>query len=178
MSRKTLWAFVPLLLFIGLAVLLAVNLGRDTEELPAALAGKPLPRLALPSLLRQGAVVSNDDLPDGFVLLNVWATWCPACYVEHPFLLRLAEQGVRIVGLNYKDAPDKARTYLAEGGNPYMEVVFDADGSYGLELGVYGAPETWLLHDGNIVLRHAGELNARVWSDRFLPVMNAGGASR
>lgn len=171
MSRKTLWAFVPLLLFIGLAILLAMNLGRHTEELPTALAGKPLPEMALPSLMRQGAVVSNADLPEGYSLLNVWATWCPACYVEHPFLVTLAERGVPIIGINYKDDPVKARQYLAEGGNPYREVVVDADGSYGLELGVYGAPETWLLQDGRIVLRHAGELNERVWREKFLPAM-------
>lgn len=173
MSRKALWAFLPLVLFIALAVLLAVNLGRDTEELPAALAGKPLPEMALPSLLRQGAVVSNADLPEGYSLLNVWATWCPACYVEHPFLLQLSRQGVPIVGINYKDEAEKAREYLAEGGNPYIEVVIDAEGSYGLELGVYGAPETWLLQDGRIVLRHAGELNSKIWEEKFVPAMNA-----
>ncbi|MDF1630197.1 MAG: DsbE family thiol:disulfide interchange protein [Alcanivoracaceae bacterium] len=169
--RKGLWMFLPLLAFLGLAVLLASGLGRDTEELPTALAGKPLPEIQLPSLMRRGTEVSNELFIGHWTLLNVWATWCPTCYVEHPYLINLAEQGIRIVGLNYKDETDKAREYLASLGNPYIEVAIDESGSYGIDLGVYGAPETFVINpQGEVVLRYVGELNDRSWQQRFAPV--------
>ncbi|MEE4251025.1 MAG: DsbE family thiol:disulfide interchange protein [Alcanivoracaceae bacterium] len=170
-SRKGLWMFLPLLAFLGLAVLLASGLGRDTEELPTALAGKPLPQMQLPSLMRRGTVVDNQLFVGHWTLLNVWATWCPTCYVEHPYLMKLAEQGIRIVGLNYKDEPDKARDYLARLGNPFIEVPVDETGSYGIDLGVYGAPETFVINPkGEVVLRYVGEVNDRSWQQRFAPV--------
>tara|TARA_Y100001972_G_scaffold123902_1_gene171942 strand:+ start:401 stop:937 length:537 start_codon:yes stop_codon:yes gene_type:complete len=169
--RKGLWMFLPLLAFLGLAILLASGLGRDTEELPTALAGKPLPEMQLPSLMRRGTEVRNDLFAGHWTLLNVWATWCPTCYVEHPYLMKLAEQGIRIVGLNYKDEPDKARDYLARHGNPFIEVPVDETGRYGIDLGVYGAPETFVINPrGEVVLRYVGELNDRSWQQRFAPV--------
>lgn len=170
--RKGLWVFVPLLAFMALAILLATSLGRDTETLPTALAGKPLPPMQLPSLLRQGQEVTNEIFHGRWTLLNVWATWCPTCYVEHPYLVELAQKGVAIVGLDYKDDAAAAREYLAKGGNPYIDVPMDQTGSYGLDLGVYGAPETFLIDpDGKVVLRHVGEMNARVWQEKFQPAM-------
>jgi cytochrome c biogenesis protein CcmG/thiol:disulfide interchange protein DsbE len=95
--------------------------------------------------------------------------------VEHPFLLELAARGVAIAGLNYKDDSAPARQYLAEQGNPFTHVIVDADGQLGLDLGVYGAPETFLINpDGEIVLRHAGDLNARVWQEKFAPLLEQG----
>lgn len=169
--NKSGWLFVPLLLFVGLAILLASGLGRDTEELPTALAGKPLPTLQLPSLVRTGTEVNNELFLGHWTLLNVWASWCPTCYVEHPYLMELADQGVRLVGLNYKDDLDKARQYLAKLGNPYIEVAVDESGSYGIDLGVYGAPETFIINpQGEVVLRYVGEVNERSWQQRFAPV--------
>lgn len=173
-QRKALWVFVPLAAFLLLVVLLFSGLGKDTEELPTALAGKPLPTMQLPSLLRAGQTVDNSAFLGRWTLLNVWATWCPTCYVEHPFLLELAAQGVAIIGLNSQDDTEKAKQYLAELGNPYIEVAVDESGKYGLDLGVYGAPETYLISpQGEVVLRRAGDINERVWRDRFLPVINA-----
>lgn len=169
--RNNWWLFLPLLAFIALAVLLASGLGRDTEELPTALAGKPLPVMQLPSLMRSGTEVSNDIFLGHWTLLNVWATWCPTCYVEHPYLMKLAEQGVRIVGLNYKDDAAKARDYLSRYGNPFIEVPMDESGRYGIDLGVYGAPETFVINPrGEVVLRYVGEVNDRSWQQRFAPV--------
>lgn len=173
-QRKALWVFVPLAAFFLLVVLLFSGLGKDTEELPTARAGQSLPAMQLPSLLRAGKIVDNSAFHGRWTLLNVWATWCPTCYVEHPYLLELAAQGVAIVGLNYKDEPAKAKQYLADLGNPYIEVAVDESGDYGFDLGVYGAPETYLINpEGQIVLRRAGDINERVWRDRFLPVINA-----
>lgn len=174
LPRKGLWVFFPLAGFIALAILLASGLGKNTEELPTALAGKPLPEMMLPSLLRQGTDVTNEIFEDRWTLLNVWATWCPTCHIEHPYLLELAQRGVVIVGLDYKDTDQDARDYLANLGNPYTEVPVDASGAYGLNLGVYGAPETYLISpEGKVVLRHVGEMREKVWQEKFLPLINA-----
>ena len=170
-NRRGWWKLLPLAVFMMLSPLLYWGLWHDSEELPSALTGKPLPEMQLPSLLRRGAVVSNDLFIGHWTLLNVWGSWCPTCYIEHPYLHHLAEQGVRIVGLNYKDEADKAREYLASLGNPFIEVAVDESGQYGMELGVYGAPETFVVDPhGNIVLRYVGELNERSWTQRFAPV--------
>lgn len=172
MPAKRAWLFLPLILFLALAILLASGLGRNTQELPTALAGQLLPQMALPSILRKDTQVTNEQFLGRWTLLNVWATWCPTCHVEHPYLLELAARGVNIVGLNYKDEADKARDYLARMGNPFVEVPADADGRFGLELGVYGAPETYLVDPaGRVVLRHVGDMNERVWQQKFVPAM-------
>lgn len=169
------WVFLPLAGFVALAVLLASGLGRNPEELPSALAGKPVPEFSRPSLLND-RTVTEELLTGRWQLLNVWGTWCPTCYIEHPYLLELARSGIPIIGLDYKDEDAKARDYLAEYGNPFREVIVDADGQLGLDLGVYGAPETFLINPrGEIVLRHVGEMNQRVWDDKFAPVLQQAG---
>lgn len=173
LPRKGVWVFLPLIGFIAMAILLASSLGKNTEDLPTALAGKPLPQMQLPSLLRKGNTVENSLFEGRWTLLNVWATWCPTCHIEHPYLLELAQRGVAIVGLDYKDEDAAAKNYLANLGNPYVEVPVDASGAYGLNLGVYGAPETYLISpQGDIVLRHVGEMNERVWQAKFLPLIS------
>ena len=177
MSKKNtgLWVFLPLVGFVALALLLASGLGRNPEELPSALAGKPVPGFSKPSLIT-GNTLTEERLTGQWQLLNVWGTWCPTCYVEHPYLLELAQRGVPIVGMDYKDEDDKARDYLARYGNPFSEVIVDADGQLGLDLGVYGAPETFLINPrGEIVLRHVGELNQRAWDEKFAPVLRQAG---
>ena len=105
------------------------------------------------------------------MLLNVWATWCPTCRAEHQYLNQLSAQGVRVVGLNYKDDRQKAIVWLKELGNPYSLSLFDGDGMLGLDLGVYGAPETFLIDGKGIIrYRHAGDLNARVWESEIKPL--------
>lgn len=164
MRKSALWVFAPLVLFVALAVLLALSLGKNPDLIPSARKGEPVPAFRLPSLLHQGKMVSNDIFKGQWTLLNVWATWCPTCHIEHPYLMQLAQQGVRIVGMDYKDDSNKAQMWLAEKGNPYVEVFSDQSGNYGLDLGVYGAPETYLIDpDGKIVMRHVGNVDARAW---------------
>lgn len=171
MKTNSPWVFLPLVGFVALAILLASGLGRDPQELPSALKGESVPAFLLPSLLTD-ATLDESVLQGRWQLLNVWATWCPTCHVEHPYLMTLASQGVPIVGLNYKDDAPAAREYLARGGNPFTQVVVDEDGQLGLDLGVYGAPETFLIDpEGRVVLRHAGELNERVWKEKFVPLL-------
>lgn len=104
-------------------------------------------------------------------LLNVWATWCPTCYAEHQYLNELAAQGITIIGLNYKDSSEKAIKWLKDLGNPYQVVIKDEKGSLGLDLGVYGAPETFIVDaKGVIHYRHIGDVNANTWQQKLLPI--------
>lgn len=172
-KHGSLWVFAPLVLFVALAVLLALSLGKDPDLIPSARKGEPVPAFRLPSLLHQGQMVSNDIFTGHWTLLNVWATWCPTCHIEHPYLMQLAQQGVRIVGVDYKDDDGKAQAWLADKGNPYVEVFTDQSGDFGLDLGVYGAPETYLVDPANkIVLRHVGNVDERAWQ-QIRPLMGA-----
>lgn len=167
---KRLKLFIPLFVFIVLAIFLYIGLGKNPNDVPSALVGKPLPVLSLPLLSQEGQISSSELIGKPF-LLNVWATWCPTCINEHPFLMTLAEQGVPIVGLNYKDDDNKAVRWLKQLGNPYTHNLVDADGRMGLNLGVYGAPETFIVDaQGIIRMRHAGDLNERVWASKLEPV--------
>lgn len=168
---------IPFILFLALSLFLLRGLYMDPRELPSALADKPLPAFELPVLGESGKTVKHSDLLGQPFLINVWATWCPTCYVEHPYLHQLAkEQQIRIIGLNYKDDEKKALGYLARLGNPYEVVVADTKGRLGIDLGVYGAPETFLVSAEGIILhRRAGEMNERFWQEEFVPLLARAG---
>jgi len=131
-----------------------------------------VPVFKLESLDQPGKTFDQSVLTDGKpLLLNVWATWCPTCRAEHQYLNTLATKGVRVVGLNYKDDRQKAINWLNTLGNPYALSLYDGDGMLGLDLGVYGAPETFLIDGHGIIrYRHAGDLNERVWNDEVKPL--------
>ena len=155
--------FIPLAAFALLALLLFKGLSIDPTALPAARLGQPFPDFSQQELLTE-EVIGASALQPRPALVNVWATWCYSCRVEHPYLLALAAQGVPIYGLNYKDESDKARQWLSELGDPYRLNIADRDGTVGLDLGVYGAPETYVLGpDGVIVHRHVGVLDEAVF---------------
>ena len=118
-------------------------------------------------------MVINKDLVGKVALMNVWATWCPSCKHEHPFLMKLARQNiVPIYGINYRDERGPAIMELARGGDPYTLNIYDKDGRLGLDLGVYGAPETFIIdHKGIIRYRYAGPVDQRVWTDTLLPMV-------
>lgn len=168
---------LPFVLFLGVVIALLVQLklnddGHDPSVLESVLIGKPVPEFQLESLIDGEQQVDNRVIKTGSPrLLNVWATWCPTCYAEHQFLLELAKQGVEIVGIDYKDDRQKALKFLADYQNPYKAVIFDPKGSLSLDLGVYGAPETFII-DGNGIIhyRHAGNVNAKVWNEVLKPI--------
>ncbi|HEX6590991.1 MAG TPA: DsbE family thiol:disulfide interchange protein [Moraxellaceae bacterium] len=167
--RIALYA-LPLLLFVGLAMLLGSRLGTDPTELPSARLGKPVPEFQLSSLKDPEKILTTADLKGRVLFLNVWATWCISCQVEHPVLKHMAEQGVPIVGVNYKDYRESAQKYLELHGDPFQFSVFDDKGDLGLDLGVYGAPETYLVDkDGNIRYRFIGVLDAGKWETELRP---------
>ncbi len=167
MNNRKLFAFIPLVIFLVLGIFLWRGLSLDPTELPSELAEKkrPLPAFELPSLTEPGTMLTPADLRGEVSLLNVWATWCPTCKEEHGFLNRLAQdEGITIYGINYKDEPGKAREWLRRYLNPYKAVVLDQDGTLGLDMGVYGAPETYVLDaEGRVRYRHVGAVDANVW---------------
>lgn len=160
MNRTLL--FLPLAIFIGIGILFWIGLGQENKEaLPSPLIGKPFPTFIL-NTVESGEALN--ELPHEPILVNVWATWCPTCKAEHEFLNTLAAQGIKIVGINYKDDDFKAKQWLQAYGNPYMFNIADPNGQLGLELGVYGAPETFLVDSQGIIRgKHVGDLNTRVW---------------
>lgn len=170
MTRASL--FIPLGVFclIMLVGYVGFSLG-DRHELPSALLGKPFPEFKAPLLYDPQQQVTNEDLLGHPTLVNVWATWCPTCKAEHAELMAIAAStDVRMVGVNYKDNIPKAIRWLADYGDPYEFVLVDADGALGVELGVYGAPETFLLDaQGNIVYKRVGDVNPRIWRDELAP---------
>ncbi len=143
--------------------------------MPSALLDKPVPEFQLQSLQQPDRTLTRADLLGQKMLLNVWATWCPSCRVEHPWLLELArEQGVRIVGLNYKDERSAALSWLERLDNPYVFNIYDVEGRLGLDLGVYGAPETFVVDSAGIIrFKHVGVINETVWQDILLPVLES-----
>ncbi|WKE66773.1 DsbE family thiol:disulfide interchange protein [Gallaecimonas kandeliae] len=171
---KKWWLLVPLALFLALASFLLRGLFSDPRTLDSVLVGKPVPAFTMVDLFEPAKHYDAALLADGKpVLLNVWATWCPTCYAEHQYLNSLAREGVRIVGLNYKDERDKAMAWLSKLGNPYAVTLFDPDGMLGLDLGVYGAPETFLIDGQGIIrYRHVGDVNERVWNETLKPLYN------
>ena len=162
--------FIPLILFAVLALFLLRGLELDPREMPSALIDRPQPEFTLPSL-GSDTLVNREAVIGEVALFNVWATWCVSCRVEHPYLNQLTQQGVPIYGVNYKDEDQDALRWLQELGNPYRLNIVDADGSLGLDLGVYGAPETYLVDAGGVIrYRHVGVVDERVWRDILQPL--------
>lgn len=159
---------LPLLIFLGVAVFLYRGLFLDPSELPSALIDKPFPAFSLPSVVDARKLISEVDLKGKPALVNVWATWCVSCKAEHPVLNQLAEQGVVIHGINYKDDNAAAQKWLSEFHNPYQLDIRDEQGTLGLDLGVYGAPETFLI-DKHGIIRHkfVGVIDERVWREQL-----------
>lgn len=169
--------FIPLVVFVLLSLVFfqlekrMVSGDYDPSMLPSALVGKPLPEFSLTTLDNADKTIESIELNNKPALLNVWATWCVSCRVEHAFLNDLAEKGIRIFGLNYKDDREKANRWLARLGNPYQLNLFDVDGKLGINMGVYGAPETYVIDANGIVrYRHVGIVDERVWQSKILPL--------
>ena len=168
--------YLPLIIFLALVAAFLVQLqrnaqGDDPKTLESALVGKPVPAKTLTDLLSTKTFDESLFKQGKPLLLNVWATWCPTCYAEHQYLNHLAKQGVPIIGLDYKDNSEKAVKWLHDLGNPYQVVLKDEKGSFALDLGVYGAPETFIV-DGKGVIhyRYAGDVNERVWQEKLQPI--------
>ena len=162
---------VPLIIFAALGLLLAYGLNLDPRKIPSPLIGKSLPAFSLPTVADPARKVGRDDMLGRVYLLNVWASWCVACRQEHPFLNELARNKVvPIIGLNYKDKREDALGWLGSLGNPYELSLSDTDGRLGIDLGVYGVPETFVIDkQGVIRYKQIGPISPEVWEKELLP---------
>jgi cytochrome c biogenesis protein CcmG, thiol:disulfide interchange protein DsbE len=165
--------FLPLLVFVGIALFLFRGLAIDPRKVPSPLVGKPAPSFALPELRDPTRTVSNADLLGQVSLLNVWATWCVSCRAEHKELMRLArEDGLQIIGLNYKDERNDALQWLRQYGDPYRMNAFDQDGRVGIDWGVYGTPETFVVdRKGIIRYKQIGPISREEWEATLRPLV-------
>lgn len=166
---------LPLLVFAVIAVWVAVPLltGGDPSDLPSALIDRPAPDFDLPPLPGDRPGLARADLTGQVALVNVFASWCVPCLAEHPILTRLAEEeGVPLFGINYKDAPADAVAWLSDHGNPYRRIGVDFEGRAGIDWGVYGVPETFVIDaDGRIRFRHAGPITPTLANETLLPLI-------
>lgn len=177
-SASRFLRFLPALGFIAVAgaFWFGLTLG-NAGDLPSTLIDKPAPATDLPPLLPGKPGLEAAALKDGEVkLVNVWASWCGPCRVEHPFLMQLAASGVDIRGMNYKDAPDQAKAFLAGLGDPYAAIGADESGRAGIEWGVYGVPETFVINgEGRIIYKHVGPIQNDDLEKKILPAIRAAG---
>jgi cytochrome c biogenesis protein CcmG/thiol:disulfide interchange protein DsbE len=169
---KTVRWSIPLALFLVLIAFLWVGLGRDPREVPSPLIGKPAPSFALPQIDGDKSL-STAELRGKVWLLNVWASWCVSCRVEHPLLLQLAKTNVvPVYGLDYKDKTDDALAWLAQHGNPYTASIIDGDGKVGIDYGVYGVPETFLVDRAGVIrYKQIGPLTVEALQQKILPLV-------
>ena len=175
MAKFSPLMMAPPVIFAGLALMFGLAMMRDDPDaLPTALAGKPAPAVQLQPL-GQEPPFQDASLRDGQVkLVNFWASWCAPCRVEHPNLEQMAQSGIPILGVNYKDKPEAALKFLAELGNPYAALGADPEGRMAINWGVYGVPETYVVDgQGNIIMRHAGPITQRTVADTLLPAIQA-----
>jgi cytochrome c biogenesis protein CcmG/thiol:disulfide interchange protein DsbE len=169
---KRLLAFAPVVVLLAVLVGFLVGLRRDPSILPSQLIGKVLPAFALPPVEPTRPGLASADFKGEPMLLNVFASWCVACRVEHPTLLRLKSDGVIIHGLDWKDEAADGAQYLADHGDPYILAGNDRTGRTGIDLGVSGVPETFVVdRHGRVRYRHTGAITPDVWTDKIAPLM-------
>ncbi len=166
---------LPLAIFLGLAVMLGLGLQRDPRALETALLNQPVPAIARPLLEDPQRQFDLQALQGKVWLLNVWASWCAPCRQELPLLAAFSRQdNIPVYGLNYKDQPEKAKALLRVAGNPYVASAVDADGRVGMDFGIQGVPETFVIDaQGRVRYRHLGPVTAEVWRDKLLPAVRA-----
>jgi cytochrome c biogenesis protein CcmG, thiol:disulfide interchange protein DsbE len=170
---KSLKFLIPLGVFVVLLVFLGVGLKLDPREVPSPLIGKPAPSFALPRLDAADQTLRRDDLLGKVWVLNVWASWCAPCREEHPLLVDFAKRRLApVYGLNYKDQRPAGMAFLRQLGNPYEASLFDADGRVGIDYGVYGVPETFVIDKQGIIrFKHIGPLNPDVIRSKIEPLL-------
>ena len=172
-TARRLRYLAPVIVFVALAAVLGWGLNRDPREIPSTMIGKPVPQFSLPPVKGRSLGLSDANLKGEVSLVNVFASWCVACREEHPLLLKLQADGVVPVhGLDYKDPPDDAARWLNTFGDPYTRTGADLNGRVGIDWGVYGVPETFVIgKDGRIAYKHIGPLTQEVLDRMVLPLV-------
>lgn len=173
MSKTRLIAMIPLLLFVVIAVFFAKGLRLDPRHLPSMMVDKPVPDFTESTLEDANKQITNKDIKGQVALLNVWATWCTSCWAEHHVLMDVVEkEHVPIYGVNYKDERRTAQQWLQDRGNPYIENAFDDKGQLGIDLGVYGTPETFVIDKSGVIrYRLAGPMSPDTWQHVIKPLI-------
>jgi cytochrome c biogenesis protein CcmG/thiol:disulfide interchange protein DsbE len=170
-KRRWIAGAIPLLVFAVVAGFLAIGLTRNPREVPSPLIGRPVPAFSLPPVLGRTLGLSDKDLRGEVSVVNVFASWCIPCRQEHPLIQRLARE-VPVHGLNYKDRPEDAARWLDELGDPYTRTGADIDGRVGIDWGVYGVPETFVIdRDGRIAYKQIGPIPPQVLEEKILPLI-------
>lgn len=164
---------IPLAIFLVLSIFLGVGLKLNPKEVPSPLIDKPSPAFALATVHEPSRTIRRDDLLGKVWMLNVWASWCGACREEHPVLVEFSrKQLVPVYGLNYKDERAQALAWLQEGGNPYVESLFDQEGRVGIDFGVYGVPETFIIDKAGVIrYKHIGPITPAALRDKIEPLL-------
>lgn len=172
-AGRRLVYIVPMILFVSIAIFLGIGLTLDPREVPSPLIGKPIPDFDLPAVKGRTLGLATTDLKQEVSLVNVFASWCVACQQEHPLLMRLSQEGtVNIHGLNYKDAPNDAAAWLNALGDPYTRTGSDVDGQVGIDWGVYGVPETFVIdRNGQIIHKHIGPITQEDLEQTIIPLV-------
>lgn len=175
MSQKQLTAFLPLIIFGGLIVAFFIGTRLNPSTLESALIDKPLSEFELASVYEDQPNVTKDVFDGKISLINVFGSWCVACTVEHPYLVKLSRtEDIQIIGLNWRDDRSKALAWLQKYRDPYDAIAFDTDSELAIELGVTGAPETYLVDQNGIIrLKHVGMIDDTVWREVFRPAIAA-----
>jgi len=172
--NKRLKLFIPVAVFITMAGFLLFGLTRDPNIVPSAMVDKPLPEFSLPGLYPESGEFSRADIVGDILIVNIWGSWCLPCHIEHPFLLEMSEKdpSLTFVGISYDDSMAEDRLFLEERGNPFDYNVVDLGGSLRIDLGVTGAPETFLVDaNGMILYRHIGAIDSITWKNTFEPLL-------
>ena len=178
MAKISPYVAIPPILFLGLAGLFYFGLTRENAgDLPSTMVGRDAPALLKITDLREDPAPTIDDLTaDGIKFVNFWASWCGPCRAEHPLLEAMSDDGMTLIGINYKDRKDNALGFLAELGDPFTKIGADTTGRTGLEWGAYGVPETFVIDgNGKVLYRHPGPLTQRVLDERIFPAIAAAG---
>lgn len=167
--------FLPLAVFVVMGVYFALGLREDPSSIPSRMIDRPLPAFDLAAIAEGEPGFSNADLDGQVALVNVFGTWCPPCEIEHPMLMQISRSGrVPIYGVDWRDEPGAGAAWLARNGNPYQRVGDDPDGDLAFELGITGAPETFLIdRQGQVRFHHVGIIDETVWRDTLLPMIEA-----
>jgi cytochrome c biogenesis protein CcmG/thiol:disulfide interchange protein DsbE len=173
-ARRRLVLLLPLVVFLALAALLYLRLGAgDPSRIPSALLNKPVPDFSLPPIEEgRGEGLSDEDFSRGVHVVNIWASWCGPCRLEHPILMQLsADTRFDLVGINYKDIPENAQRFLGALGSPFSRVGADRRGTTAIDWGVYGVPETFIVKDGIIIHKFVGPLSEDGLKTDFMPAL-------
>ncbi len=163
--------FIPLILFVVIAVFLYFSLNSNSSKLPSPLLGKMFPNIEAKDFYSNESVLLADLFSENMSLVNVWASWCVTCRQEHQMMMKIANnKDLQLIGINYKDTRIDGEKFLEMMGNPFDVIIFDPNGKIGLDLGVYATPETFLVNQQGVILyKHIGAIDSKIWEEGFIP---------